>query len=418
MKRNGAFFLIPALLLTLASCAPASGGVSVTASKVRSESPLSDASYSAALKAVQEVTVTPKVSATITAVNFQVGDAVQQGDVILTLDSAEVENQYRQAEAACDIAKINLENAGNGNAASTRLKLQQAVDAAQIGVDSATIAYNTAKSSCDKVTYLESIGEASSFDIQQAENALAGAQCALDSATQALRAAQDTQRISESTLIPESIAAAEKQLESAQAALNTAQSYLDDTQLTAPIAGVISQLEATAGEMANAQSVQVTVIDPSAMDLEIGVTAANVVKLQSGLPVRVTVDDIAAECTGTITTIAPSANADTGLYAVTVRIDNSDGALRAGMPARVSFDSGENAPALYIPQQSVVEENGIAYVYKVNGNAAEKTEVTLGAQKNLYVKVESGLTAEDTVIVDGAGKVSDGGAVHVIKTID
>ena len=117
MKRNGVFFLIPALLLTLASCAPASGGVSVTASGVKSESLLGDTSYSASLQAAREVTVVPGVSATITAVNVQVGDPVTEGDVLLTLDSADVENQYRQAEAACGIAEINLENTRNGSAA-------------------------------------------------------------------------------------------------------------------------------------------------------------------------------------------------------------------------------------------------------------------------------------------------------------
>ncbi len=57
--------------------------------------------------------MTPKLSATISAVNFQVGDAVKAGDVVFTLDAADVENRYSQAKAAYDIAEINYSNTKN-----------------------------------------------------------------------------------------------------------------------------------------------------------------------------------------------------------------------------------------------------------------------------------------------------------------
>ncbi|MPM06275.1 Macrolide export protein MacA [bioreactor metagenome] len=418
MKRFGALFLIPVMLLTLASCSPEGSAVNVTASKVKSDSLISSATYSACLQAVQEVTVVPKVSSTITNVNFKVGDKVNAGDVLFTLDSSDIQNKYNQAKAAYDIAEINLTNTKNGNAASALLKLQQAVDAAQLGLNSSTIARDAAKDNYDKVSYMESIGEASSFELQQAENTMNTTQCALDNATQALEAAQETLRINQNVLIPESIAAAEKQVESAKAALDTAQSALDDTMVTSPIAGVISVLNATAGEIASAQTANATIIDPSAMELVISVTGGDVLKLQNGMSVRVTLNDVLKDYTGTITTISPSADAATGLFKVTIEIDNTAGELRAGMLATAGFDDAGQTPALYIPQQSVQEENGAFYVYKVDGDTAQKTQVTLGTQKNLYVEVTSGLAAEDIVIVDGADKVSENSAINVIKSID
>lgn len=419
MKKYGVLCLIPVLLFTLASCSGGStGAVNVTASKVRADSPLSSASYSACLSATQEVTVVPRLSATVKSVNFKVGDSVKAGDVMFTLDSADVENQYSQAKAAYDMAAIGLENAKNGNAASTRLKLQQAVDTAQLGVNSATVSYNTAKDNYDKASYLESIGEVSASDFQQADNALAGAQCALDNAQLALKSAQENQQLTESTLIPEGIATAEKQVESARAALTTAQSHLDDTQIIAPMAGIISELEATAGELATAQTARVTILDPSSMDLILHVTPGHMAMLQDGMEVGVTLDDLSKEYTGAISEIAPSADSETGLFQVTIRLENAGGELKPGMPAKAVFGDEGEAAALYVPQQSVWEEDGTYYVYKISGTSVEKTAVTLGVQKDLYVQITEGLTADDTVVVEGADRVQEGSPVNVIKNID
>ena len=418
MKKFGALFLTVALLLALGACAASGSAVNVTASKVKSDSTLNGSAYSDCLQAVTEVTVIPKVSATITGVNFKVGESVKKGDVLMTLDKSTIQNQYNQAKAAYNIAQANYDSTRNGTAVSTKLKLQQAVDAAQLGVESATVAYNTAKNSYDKIEYLVSLGEASTFDLQQAQSALDNAQCALDNANTSLKAAQDTLTLNNSTLIPESITVAGKQVESAKAALDTAQSSLNDTWVTSPITGVLSALNATAGEMATPQTTNATVIDPSSMDLVIHVTGSDVLSLKNGMSVPVTLNDIPKEYTGTITTVSPSADTETGLFAVKINLDNSTGELRAGMLATAKFGSADSAaPAIYVPQQSVVNENGVFFVYKVSGSSVVKTSVTLGAAKNLYVEIKSGLTAEDTVVVDGVDKVSDGSTINIIKSI-
>lgn len=418
MKRLEVFLLTLVMLLVLTSCASNNGAVNVTASKVKSDSTLDGSSYSACLQAVSEVTVVPKVTATITGVNYKVGDQVRQGAILMTLDPSDIQNQYNQAKAAYSIAQTNYENAKNGAAASTTLKLQQAVDTAQIGVESATVAFNTAQSSYDKVNFQVSIGEASSYDLQQAESALKNAQCTLDTAKTNLKSAQDTLRLNENTLIPESITVAAKQVESAKASLATAQSSLNNTKISAPISGVISVINATTGELATAQTANVTVIDTSSMNLVISVTGSDVLLLQNGMSVPVTMNDVTKEYMGTILSVSPSADSKTGLFEVKINLDNSTGELRAGMLATARFNSGAETPALYVPQQSVLQENGEFYVYKVAEKGVEKTAVTLGANKNLYTEIKSGLSAEDTVVVDGVDKLNESSKVNVIKNIE
>lgn len=418
MRRLNALLLSFCMLLLLASCSANSGAVSVTASKAKTNSTLEGSSYRACLQAVTEVTVIPKVTATISDVKYKVGDQVAKGATLITLDSSDIQNQVNQAKAAYNIARINYDTTQNGTAASTRLKLQQAVDSAKISLETATIAVDTAQSNYDKVSFLVSIGEASSFDLQQADSALKNAQCTLDSAEASLKSAQDTLRLNDTTLIPESIAVAARQVESAKASLDTALSTLDNTNITAPIDGVIAKLSATAGELATAQATNITIIDPSSMNLVIFVTGSDVLDLQVGMKVPVTVSDAGKEYTGTIATISPAAEEETGLFEVKITIDNSAEELMAGMLATAQFDRGEESSALYIPLQSVLKEDGKTYVYKLVEHHVEKVAVTTGAPKNLYIEITSGLTADDTVVVDGVDKVTEGSNVNVIKSIE
>jgi len=417
MKRYVTLLLTVTLVLAMSSCAQGSGTVSVTASLVKSDSLLSDSSYSARLQAVNEVTLIPKVSATIESVNFAVGDSVKKGDVIFTLDNTDTLNKVNQAKASYDIAAINYSNTKNGNAAATLLKLQQAVDSAQIGVDSANVAYDVAKNNFDKTNYLVTIGEVSTYDLEQTKDTMDNASCQLENAKLALKSAQETLNINNSTLIPSSITAAEKQVESAKAALDSVQSVLDDTQIISPITGVISILNATVGEMGTAQTSNVTIVDPSSMNLVISVTETDVSKLKTGMDVAVTLDSLLKDYKGTIKTISPAANTTTALFDITINIDNSAGDLKPGMTATAKFaDSGET-PTLYVPQKAVVNEDGRTYVYVVNGNTVKKTSVVIGESKNLYVEVTSGITAKDTIVVDGADKVIDGGKINILKSV-
>lgn len=418
MKRLFTGILTLSLLFCLVSCSAGNDAVNVTVSKVKTDSTLDGSSYKAYLQAETEVTLVPKVTATINDVRFALGDHVKQGDVLIVLDQTDIANQMNQAQASYGVAKINYENAKGGSAASTRLKLQQAVDSAKVGLDSATVAYNTAQSNYDKVGYLVSIGEESNFNLQQAENSLNTARCALDNAKNALKAAEDTYGLSDSSLIPESIAVAEKQLESAKALVSTAQSSLNNTKIKAPINGVITDIEASKGEIANAQSTKVTIIDPSSMNLVVSVTGSDVLALQPGREVPVVLTDLPTPYTGTILTISPSANPETGLFDVKIKLDNAAGSLRAGMLATAQFSSSTDSSKRYVPQQSVIEENGAYFVYKVSDKTAEKVPVTIGASKNLYVEISSGLTDEDTVIVDGVDKVKEHSSVNIIKSVE
>jgi len=455
MKKWSALLLAACMILSLAACSSSDGQISVTTAKVKTGAVLSDSSYSGELKPSAEVTVVPKLSAVIETVNYDVGDTVNAGDVIVTLDSSDVQDQVKQAQAAYDTAQAAYESTAGGNTASTQLKLQQAVQSAQTEYDNALTSYNTVKAnsdsgadiaqaqlsvdnaqaSYDKIAYLVSIGEESDYSLQQAKLTLDTAQSALTnaktssqtnldtaqyhltSAQNALTAAQQNLQVNVNSVLPESAASAQQQVESAKVSLDIATSALDDTQIVAPSSGIISAINATVGEMASPQTTSVTIIDQSTIDFVISVTESDVVQITQGMEVGVRLDGVGDSRTGTVKTVDPSADETTGLFDVTITMDNSDGSLKNGMTATAVF-SDDATRAIYIPKDAVIHDDSGDYVYKMSGQTVQKTQVTLGQEKNLYIQVTDGLTEDDSVVVDGLAKVTDGGTVKIVKNVE
>ena len=62
----------------------------------------------------QQVYVTPMVSGTVTEVNFQVGDTVQEGDLLFRIDDEAAQLQLASAEAAYHSAEAGVQAATGG----------------------------------------------------------------------------------------------------------------------------------------------------------------------------------------------------------------------------------------------------------------------------------------------------------------
>ncbi|MBR3521846.1 MAG: efflux RND transporter periplasmic adaptor subunit [Prevotella sp.] len=106
-----------------------------------------------------------------------------------------------------------------------------------------------------------------------------------------------------------------------------------------------------------------------------------------------------------------TANPISHAYDVRALVENRDHALLPGMIANVKRSSSANHQ-IVIPQQAVsIGGNGI-YVWVVKGGKAERRQITTGDITNEGVIVETGLTAGETLIIEGQEKVSDGVIVN------
>ena len=100
---------------------------------------------------------------------------------------------------------------------------------------------------------------------------------------------------------------------------------------------------------------------------------------------------------------------NSGTLTVKALFGNPDGLLLPGMFARVKL-TGETVPnAILVPQRAVQQLLDKTFVMVVGADGkSEARKIELGQQVGSYYIVKSGLSAEDTVIVEGLSSLTEG----------
>ncbi|MCW5860719.1 MAG: HlyD family secretion protein, partial [Caldilineales bacterium] len=141
---------------------------------------------------------------------------------------------------------------------------------------------------------------------------------------------------------PESLAVLEADVAAAQAAVVQAQAALAETELKAPFAGVIAQLDARAGEQAAAGAPVLRLANLSAWQIETeDLTEFDAVAIVEGMPVSLTFDAIPGlEKTGVVKLVRPIGEDKRGdiVYTVVITPDQQDERLLWNQTAVVSIE--------------------------------------------------------------------------------
>jgi HlyD family secretion protein len=190
-------------------------------------------------------------------------------------------------------------------------------------------------------------------EVAAAQAQLAGAQASLavlEGPTQAevalaeaqIRGAQAQLDLVIAGARPETIAAAEADVAAAQAALDQTRAALADTELRAPFAGAVADLDARVGEQVTPGSPLAQLADFSAWRIETDdLTELGVVDIDVGSPVTIEVDAIQGlQLTGQVTSIKPIGENKRGdvTYTVLVEPQQQDERLRWNMTSVVSIE--------------------------------------------------------------------------------
>lgn len=108
---------------------------------------------------------------------------------------------------------------------------------------------------------------------------------------------------------------------------------------------------------------------------------------------------------GSLPIIGKSSSSNSPFVTITFEIDNI-GKMIPGSVIEVYLKSSPIADALVIPVSSLVEEQGMFYVYvQTGGESFEKREVTLGANDGEFVQVLKGVEENERVVTKGAYQI-------------
>lgn len=332
------------------------------------------------------------------------GDRVRAGQVLARIDPV-------QAASAAEAATAGfraLESDAQG--ATTQVR------AAQAALDEARARETDARRALSRARDLREAGLVPQADFDRAQAAADAATAQVASATATL---QRTNEARES---------AERRVAQGRAERTRAADQLAKTAITSPIDGVITRLEVEEGEMVvmgvqnQPGTILMTVSDLSAVNAEVKVAEADVMRLAMGNRATVSLEAVAGRrFPGAVVEIGASALPQVGTqvaareFRVKVRLDEADGALRPGLTCDAEILVAEKRNVLTVPLQAVVDRNGGTGVFAIENGVARFTKVTTGIIGGLTVEVEG--LAEGAAIVSGPYQVlrdlKDGDPIRV-----
>jgi RND family efflux transporter MFP subunit len=217
--------------------------------------------------------------------------------------------------------------------------------------------------------------------------------------------------------------AANAQVEGAEARLAETKWVLADTELGAPMDGVILSRHIEVGSLVAQGTLAFVLADIASVEAVFGVPDFMLAELKRGDTLALTTEAIAgARYQGIVTTIAPSADPRSRVFQVELSIPNPERSLKPGMIATVTVGASPPRPELpVIPLNAVVRPAGqtqgfaVFVVTQEGGQTlARQRRVTPGQPYGNRIAIVSGLQPGEPVIVSGASLVVDGEPVRVI----
>jgi len=200
-------------------------------------------------------------------------------------------------------------------------------------------------------------------------------------------------------------------LEVTRANLAAAEVMLTYAEVETPIAGWVTQKLIEEGDMAAPGRPMLIIEDLSRVKVKVSVAEGVVAGLAPGQAAEVTILGQARPTT--IDRIVPAGDPATRTFTVEMVLDNPDGAIKSGMFARATFDTGTRG-AVLIPQSAVVDRGQLVGVFVIEqGNRATLRWVKLGARVGDDVEVLSGLQAGEQYVLQPGADMHDGANVAV-----
>jgi HlyD family secretion protein len=317
----------------------------------------------------------------------------------------------RQAEAEITLAAEEVQRASEKLSWSRRLHAQRYLSLMELQADE--LAHKKAQLELDLAKERKRLLEDFSH-----RRELAALRSAVDQARMAL---DRVRRKSAADLVQAEadLKAKESEFQRQKAQLEKLDDQLRKTKIRAPVDGMV--VYATTGQsswrgdqqpLAEGQEVlerQELIYLPTAdsMMAEVKVHESSLNKVRVGLPARVTVDAVPGRVyAGRVERIAvlPDAtsrwmNPDLKVYSTEIHLDDGEG-LRAGMSCRAEVLVESYPSAVYVPVQCVVREGNQPVVYRPGPDGPRPVPVTVGLDNNRMIRVLSGLSAGDEVLLD------------------
>ena len=328
----------------------------------------------------QVVDVHPKVSGYMRHINVDIGDIVQQGQTLATLEVPELKAQLQQTVFQVEQSKEEMSRA------------QHEINRAEAQDTALHEEYERLKQAAE--------GHPGLIAQQELDNAQAAdlsAEAQIDAAKSAM-------------------AAAREHMGSAQADNQRVQALHDYTNVIAPISGVVIWRYADTGALiqggtnSNSQNLPIVrLAQNSLLRLRIPVPEDDVRYVHEGDELQVRVDAVERSLTGRIVRFTREVDFATRTMETEVDVDNRDLSIAPGMYANTLLRLAHVENVVTIPVEALVIKGRDRIVYVLDDtNHVHIRTVQAGMEGSKLAEIKSGLQPGERVILGGQERYQEG----------
>lgn len=193
-----------------------------------------------------------------------------------------------------------------------------------------------------------------------------------------------------------------EQLAGAKARVDTINHSSSKTKIYAPTDGVVEKKIVDTGEFVKVGDPIVQIISNKRLRAHIPFPERISNQLKAGMKVRLSTPTSANVVESVIRELKPMITESNRSIDIIADVADESG-WQSGASVTGTVILGEQAGALMVPEQSVVLRPAGEIVYLVKENKAQQVIVKTGMRQNGLIEVVEGLHLNDTVVVDGAG---------------
>ncbi|HSS99637.1 MAG TPA: efflux RND transporter periplasmic adaptor subunit [Terriglobales bacterium] len=356
----------------------------------------------AVLFPLQQVSLTPRISAPVKRFYVNRGSKVKAGQMLATLENrdlaaSEVENKgaLAQAEAAY--------------ATTTIAGIPEEMHKAELDYEAAKQAYEAEQKLFDSRQNLFQQGALPRKDLDQARVSLAQAKSQYEIAQQHWSVLQTMGREQE-------LKSASGQLASARGRYLGSQAQLGYSEIRSPINGVVAERSSYPGESAAAGTPLLVVMDMSAIIAKVHIPQQDAALIKVGNAAELTAPGIEEIIPAKVTVVSPATDPSSTTVEVWAQALNKKNQLRPGTTAQLSITAQKVDDALIVPSSAIVKQpegGGTGLMVVGADNRAHLQAIQTGIQSGDEVQILSGVKAGQQVITTGAYGLPDNAQIKI-----
>ena len=362
------------------------------------------------LEPAATVQVTPKVPGRIEQLFVDTGSAVLRNALLARLESESAQLQVDQARATVQAAQAQLDRVRQGarpeEIASARASLGQAE------ADLAAADEDFARSS-----RLYEAGTLARSDFEAARRGLAAARTELENARRSLSVLEQGARTEE-------LQALQANVGGAQAQMNLASLQVTNSEVRAPVGGVVTNMYVDAGNQIGTSSAILAIVQDDPIVARVNVAERHYASILAARLSTVRVLPIAfpgSQFIGQVTSVGSVIDSRSRTFSVEMRVANDNRELRPGMFINAELELRRIEAALAVSAAALVTRDGQIGVFHVIEGRARFAAVRPGLRESIgdlhLVEILDGLTGDEAVIVDGNAFLEADQRVRVLERV-